>query len=98
MEPQAAERLPSNVIAAWMAGLCVRFSRWRGYRPADDVMAKDRGSVRYVKFTQQEMAYDGPSPSKRKKWQFVGRGKNALLRKTPAKDKERLTRDKGPNM
>jgi hypothetical protein len=47
-------------------------------------MPKAKHNVRHVKFTPQEMAYDGPSPAERKKWRFVGRGKDALFRKEPA--------------
>src|SRR5436305_8470515 len=56
-------------------------------------MAKTKHNVRHVKFTPEEMAYDGPSPSERKKWRFVGRGKDALFRKVPAETTVTLAPD-----
>lgn len=45
-------------------------------------MAKPK--VRHVKFTPEEMAYEGPTPAELKKWKVVGRGKDALFGKPAA--------------
>lgn len=44
-------------------------------------MAKSKITVRHVKFTPDEMAYDGPSPEELRTWKPVGRGKAAIFRK-----------------
>jgi hypothetical protein len=45
-------------------------------------MAKSKISVRHVKFTPEEMAYDGPSPEELRTWKSVGRGKAAIFAKS----------------
>lgn len=47
-------------------------------------MAKSKINVRHVKFTAEDMADDGPSPDELRNWKFVGRGKDAIFRKSPS--------------
>jgi len=46
-------------------------------------MAKPKSKIKFVKFSPTEIAYDGPSPEELRKWKPVGRGKDAIFRKSP---------------